>query len=54
MGPALQVLMPLGALGRGKTDIGLTMPEALRIVEGSDASVDQNLKHSSEASGKFK
>jgi hypothetical protein len=46
--------MPLGALGRGKTDIVITMPEALRRVEASDASFDQNLKYKSEASGKFK
>jgi hypothetical protein len=54
MGSALQVLMPLEALGRGKTDIVLNMPEALRRVEASDASFDQNLTHTSEVSSKFK
>jgi hypothetical protein len=46
--------MPLGALDRGKTDMVLTMPEALRRVEVSDASFDQNLKYNLEASSKFK
>jgi hypothetical protein len=50
----LQVLMPLRALGRGKTDIVLTVPEALRRVEVSDTSFDQNLKYNLEASSKFK